>query len=114
MAAKKTISKSIRMTEEVFALIERAPGKGFNEKFENIILRANKKEGELEKRLLDLEAQASDKLHQLYKLYDTYDHLASYFRNFELMRNQMDALRSCLESAVESLAQSGAIDNIDD
>ena len=42
VASKKNIAKSVRISDEVFAYIDAAPGKGFNEKFENIILEAKR------------------------------------------------------------------------
>ena len=39
---KKSIAKSVRLTQEVFDYIDSAPGNGFNEKFENIILEAKR------------------------------------------------------------------------
>ena len=35
---KKSIAKSVRLTQEVFDYIDSAPGKGGNEKFEIILL----------------------------------------------------------------------------
>lgn len=35
---KKSLSKSIRMTERVYSIVNECDGKGFNEKFENLVL----------------------------------------------------------------------------
>ena len=35
---KKNISKSVRLTEEVFKLVDNYQGDGFNQKFENLVL----------------------------------------------------------------------------
>ena len=43
---KKSIAKSVRLTQEVFDYIDSAPGNGFNEKFENIILEAKRGESD--------------------------------------------------------------------
>lgn len=51
MSNKKIHSKSIRLTDEVLAYIEQAPGDGFNQKFENIILEAKNGEQERKRRL---------------------------------------------------------------
>ena len=53
--AKKDISKSIRLTQEVYDYIDEAAGNGFNEKFENIILEAKAQESGRKKRLAELE-----------------------------------------------------------
>lgn len=46
---KKIHSKSIRLSERVLRYIEAAPGEGFNQKFENIILFAEERIPELKK-----------------------------------------------------------------
>ena len=51
MSKGKSIAKSIRMTEEVFAYIDGYQGEGFNQKFENIILDAMCAEAERKRRI---------------------------------------------------------------
>jgi|GEM_PF-723429 len=51
----KTIQKSIRMTEEIHNYVEKFSGKGFNEKFENLVLFFMKREKELDKRIAEQE-----------------------------------------------------------
>lgn len=48
---KKTVQKSIRLSEDVLAYIEAAPGDGFNNKFENIILSAKRTEPERRRKI---------------------------------------------------------------
>ena len=52
---KKSIAKSVRLTQEVFDYIDSAPGNGFNEKFENIILEAKRGESDRKKELARLD-----------------------------------------------------------
>lgn len=47
----KPISKSIRMTHETHELVQSFPGKGFNEKFENLAIFCLKEESRLKKTL---------------------------------------------------------------
>ena len=49
----KTIQKSIRMTEEIHNYVEKFSGKGFNEKFENLVLFFMTEEKETLKRLAE-------------------------------------------------------------
>lgn len=65
MSSQKSISKSIRLTEEVFAYIDNYKGEGFNQKFENIILDAMCAEKHLKKRLKLLDKQMTEKQEQL-------------------------------------------------
>ena len=53
----KNISKSIRLSQEVYDYINAYKGEGFNEKFENIILDYMKKEKALKERIKAEEKQ---------------------------------------------------------
>lgn len=55
MISKKNIAKSIRLSDQVFEYINNYEGKGFNEKFENIILFALQTEEDRRNRIHDLE-----------------------------------------------------------
>lgn len=49
MSEKKSVAKSIRLTQELYDFISNYKGDGFNEKFSNIIAFCFKKEKELNK-----------------------------------------------------------------
>lgn len=76
--AKKDISKSIRLTQEVYDYIDEAAGNGFNEKFENIILEAKAQESERKKRLAELEKYIRKKQDELNDLFDEYRYLDEF------------------------------------
>ena len=61
-------AKSVRLSDEVLEYINNAPGDGFNQKFENIILDAKKKEPELRERLKSYEKKIQTKQVQLEKI----------------------------------------------
>ena len=61
----KSNSKSIRLSNEVLTYIEKSPGNGFNEKFENIILHAKEDEHRLTETLKLLEYKIKLKQMQL-------------------------------------------------
>ena len=98
----KSISKSVRLSDEVFDYINQSPGKGFNEKFENIILRAKKEESDREQRLKDLQRQIDEEERKLYQLFEKYRYLDDYFRNFVSMRHQLDNMQQLLKKAAEA------------
>ncbi len=64
----KSILKSVRLTEEVYGYVEQAPGEGFNQKFENLVLRMQHEEPERKKVLNDLERKIQKKSMQLDKI----------------------------------------------
>lgn len=66
--ASKPNSKSIRLSNEVLEYINEFEGKGFNEKFENIILYAMKTEIERKKRVAELDKLISTRSQELQKL----------------------------------------------
>lgn len=98
----KSISKSVRLSDEVFDYINQSPGKGFNEKFENIILRAKKEESDREQRLKDLQRKIDEEERKLYQLFEKYRYLDDYFRNFVAMRHQLDNMQQLLKKAAEA------------
>lgn len=64
----KSNSKSIRLTDDILAYIESAPGDGFSQKFENIILEAKEAEPERKKRLESYDRRIKQKEVQLEKI----------------------------------------------
>lgn len=63
---KKSIAKSVRLTQEVYDYIEQQAGNGFNEKFENIILEAKKGESDRKKELRDLTGRLKNSVKKNY------------------------------------------------
>lgn len=75
MSEKKSVAKSIRLTQELYDFISNYKGDGFNEKFSNIITFCFKKEKELDrviaqraKELEDLNTKITEKRHLLLTL----------------------------------------------
>lgn len=66
----KTVSKSIRMTGDLYAYIENYRGNGFNEKFENIILDARDAEPQRRERLEFLDKQIARERQALQEVRD--------------------------------------------
>ena len=93
---KKSIAKSVRLTQEVFDYIDSAPGNGFNEKFENIILEAKRGESDRKKELARLDKQRKESL-----LFEKYNYLESSFRDFVHIHHQIENLRQDIDKAAE-------------
>lgn len=96
--AKKSISKSVRMTEDLYGFIMQAPGNGFNEKFENIVLRERRMQLEIDK----MQEILDEKRREVYHLMDQHRHLDDFYRNYIAMHHMLDVLRQDLEKAVKS------------
>lgn len=86
MSKSKSVAKSIRMTEEVYAYISGYRGNGFNEKFENIILDAMIGESSRKRSLALLDNQIADQRKIYYQMVDKYRDVLDFFR--ELVRLQ--------------------------
>jgi uncharacterized protein (UPF0335 family) len=95
----KNISKSIRISDEVFDYIDQAPGKGFNEKFENIILSAKKEESEREERLAQLNESIQKKTCELQRLFDQYRYMDAFFRRVLRLQHELLDLEELLQKA---------------
>ncbi len=95
----KTVSKSVRMTEEVYGYVMQTPGKGFSEKFENIILTAWKRIPELNGEIGRLEKKLEVKRLDLYHMLDAERDLGDFVRTCRRMNGQLEAMRLKLDSA---------------
>lgn len=99
MAQKKNISKSVRISEEVYSYIDSSPGKGFNEKFENIILEAKRTEPERKKELAGLEHQIWEARQELSRLLSQDRDLREFFRIFIDVRRHLSSMKDALDRA---------------
>lgn len=97
--ATKSISKSVRISEEVYGYIMDTPGKGFNEKFETIILLAKKEEPMRLKVLADLQKSIDEKRRELYALFDQYGDLRDFYQLAIRIHRQLVELGEQLERA---------------
>lgn len=99
--ATKSIAKSIRISDEVFEYIDQAPGKGFNEKFENIILEAKLEEPKRKKELARLDKSITEKRSELQRLFDQYRYMDEFFKTVLRMQHQLYDLKELLDKATE-------------
>lgn len=99
--ANKNIAKSIRLTEEVYGYVMKAPGKGFNEKFENIILQAKVEEPARKKRLDELQRSIDAQQRKLYKLFDKYRYMDEFFRLVLSMQHKLYDAQQQLDKAMK-------------
>lgn len=80
MSEKKSVAKSIRLTQELYDFISKYKGDGFNEKFSNIIAFCFKKEKELNKVIAQRTKELEDlntKIAEKRKLLTTLNQLES-------------------------------------
>ncbi|MDO5391692.1 MAG: hypothetical protein Q4F24_11480 [Eubacteriales bacterium] len=83
--AKKSVAKSVRMTEQVYEYIQRQEGNGFNEKFESMVLYAMESEADLQQRLAFLDQQIADREKKLC------ERIAQYQKLNESIRSLLDS-----------------------
>ena len=89
------------MTQEVFDYVNAAPGKGFNDKFENIILEAKRGESDRKKELSDLEKQIKRLQRKESLLFQEYNSLSNFFRDFVHVQHALEKLKSNIDTAAE-------------
>lgn len=90
------------MTQEVFDYIDSAPGNGFNEKFENIILEAKRGESDRKKELARLDGEIEKQRKKESLLFDKYHYLESSFRDFVHIHHQIENLRRDFDKVLET------------
>lgn len=92
LKAPKSNSKSVRMTDEVFKYVESQEGKGFNEKFENMVLFAMKTEQDRKNRIAYLDAEIARKQDILQSLQTMDNRLVWVRRSLAGLADQVSGL----------------------
>ncbi|WP_095176005.1 MULTISPECIES: hypothetical protein [Blautia] len=92
MKVLKNNAKSVRMTDAVLAYVESMDGKGFNEKFENMVLYAMKTEKDREHHIAILDDEIARKRDMLYKLRQMEDKLVWIQRTLNSLGDQVSGL----------------------
>ena len=80
------------MTDEVFRYVESMDGKGFNEKFENMVLYAMKTEKDRERHIAILDDEIARKRDMLYELRQMEDKLVWIQRSLNGLGDQVSGL----------------------
>lgn len=101
----KNISKSIRLSEEVYAYIDGYQGEGFNQKFDNIILDAMLSEQHRKAKLKALDRQIAAKEQQLRELSSDYELYSRIRREAAYLEKQVSRLA---DQAREHVSQKDA------
>lgn len=99
--ATKSIQKSVRLSESVYDYIMLAPGKGFNEKVENIILEAKVEEKTRRSKLDELNIQIEKQQRKLYELFERYRYLDDFLRDFLQVYHRLIVMRDQLKQISE-------------
>ncbi|MGN0132913.1 MAG: hypothetical protein ACI4AA_10765 [Lachnospiraceae bacterium] len=92
----KNVSKSIRLSDEVYEYISNYRGEGFNEKFENIILDYKKKEKQINDRI-----KAKEKELKLWS--DRVNEVIVKIRKLERMQYQINNCKQYLDTIEKDL-----------
>ena len=100
---KKNIAKSVRLTQEVFDYIDSAPGNGFNEKFENIILEAKRGESDRKKELARLDEKIRRQQRKQNLVFSQLTNFDYFLNSFEAAQKSLQELRDHLKDAGLSL-----------
>lgn len=99
MKVNKSVSKSIRMTEEVFNYIDGYAGEGFNEKFANIILDAQRSEAARRARLAELDNLLEQRRQDFATLNKRYNQLYGFFSwHLDAVCKEIKAISSAKDS----------------
>lgn len=93
------------MTQEVFDYIDSAPGNGFNEKFENIILEAKRGESDRKKELARLDKEIEKQQHRQFLLFEQYTHLGYFFKCVENMQRDFSNLEDRIKDVQLTLGK---------
>lgn len=93
MSKQKSISKSVRLTDEVFTYIDGYEGDGFNQKFENIILFAMCSEPDRKKCIQDLDEKIVKRQEELKVLVKDINNFIEIQRNSVWILRDLDKMQ---------------------
>ena len=108
---KKSIAKSVRLTQEVYDYIDQSAGNGFNEKFENIILEAKTGESKRKQEIVRLDKEIEKLRKKEALFFDQYDILSYFFRDFINVQHILERLKRQIEEAADINKQ---VEDVDD
>ena len=109
VGVKKSIQKSVRLSSDVMAYIEQAPGEGFNQKFEKIILRAKREEPELKARLARYNELLNQRVTQLNTVSDLESDLRRVRTSIAELSRSAEALNAEVRELLDRLGDSQAV-----
>lgn len=101
MSKNKSVSKSVRMTDEIFSYIDGYHGNGFNEKFENIILDAMLSEQNRIQTLQTLDSRITAQRDKL-------DALSVKLRTLEVIYHEGCRVQESIESLANKLQETAS------
>lgn len=94
----KNVAKSVRLSEEVFSLVDNRPEEGFNNKFEGMVLEFYRTEQERENKLYQLNKYIQDKEIQLQSLIARVNKITTIVHNLERVNDLvLQSLDKCVE-----------------
>ena len=100
MDNRKSNAKSVRLSDEVMAYILKAPGDGFNQKFENIVLEAKKTEPERQKRLAYYDGLIEKRKKQLARIEDKVESLDITIQAVFSLQDEVNRIRKQIEDII--------------
>lgn len=103
--AKKPISKSIRLSEEVYDYISGYRGEGFNEKFENIILDYQRVEKDIQDRIRTRQHELGVINEQVKFVIDAYRELDNMIWRVDDCMALLDDIEKNLKAVADDVSQ---------
>lgn len=100
MDKRKSNAKSIRISDEVLAYIESAPGDGFNQKFENIILDAKQTEPARKKLVTYYDGLIEKKRKQLDRIADKVESLDLTIQAVFSLQDEVRVIQRQIETII--------------
>jgi len=100
MAATKPINKSVRLSEQIYEIVQSYPGEGFNNKFESLILEAFVAENERRKTLVDLDKQIAKSEKELRDIKNKIKSGMSVLDRLNSLKQHIDSLDKSLHDFV--------------
>lgn len=100
MAATKPINKSVRISEQVYEIVNSYPGEGFNNKYESLVIEAFVTENERRQTLAELNKQIAKAEKELRDIHNKIKTGLGIVDRLSVIRQQADFLDKNLHEFV--------------
>lgn len=101
--AKKPIGKSVRLSQEVYDIVNSAPGEGFNEKFENLVLDYHHTIAKRKKQLNDIERKIKISSNHLEELSQKSYEVTVMLTKFGKINELLDSVRINIKNSTHKI-----------
>ena len=98
----KDVRKSVRLSQEVYAYVESAEGKSFNDKLDRLLLDAKNGEAQRAKRIQEYDKRIQRQEEKMEKLFEQESDFRKLHSNAVMLNRQLEELGKAFKRQIEA------------